>query len=59
VRRHLHRLPRHPLRGLPLHDPKGQDLDTVRRIVGELDDRRPDPLRRMRVLVDGAGPLKV
>ena len=34
----------------PLDDPKGQDLDTVRRIVGEVDDRVQDLLRRMGVL---------
>ena len=38
----------------PLDDPKGQDLDTVRRIVGEVDDRVQDLLHRMGVL-DGTG----
>ncbi len=34
----------------PLDDPKGQDLDTVRRIVGEVDERVQDLLRRMGVI---------
>ena len=34
----------------PLDDPKGQDLETVRRIVGEVDERVQDLLRRMGVL---------
>ena len=33
----------------PLDDPKGQDLETVRRIVGEVDDRVQDLLRRLGV----------
>ena len=37
----------------PLDDPKGQDLETVRRIVGEVDDRVQDLLRRMGVDGDG------
>ena len=37
----------------PLDDPKGQDLATVRRIVGEVDDRVQDLLRRLGVPVDG------
>ena len=36
----------------PLDDPKGQDLETVRRIVGEVDDRVQDLLRRLGVAVD-------
>ena len=38
----------------PLDDPKGQDLETVRRIVGEVDDRVQDLLRRLGVTADGA-----
>ena len=37
----------------PLDDPKGQDLETVRRIVGEVDERVQDLLRRMGVLDAG------
>ena len=33
----------------PLDDPKGQDLETVRRIVGEVDERVQDLLRRLGV----------
>ena len=38
----------------PLDDPKGQDVETVRRIVGEVDERVQDLLRRLGVPV-GAG----
>jgi len=31
----------------PLDDPKGQDLDTVRRIVGQVDERVRDLLSRL------------
>ncbi len=31
----------------PFDDPKGQDLDTVRRIVDQVDDRVQDLLRRL------------
>ena len=34
----------------PLDDPAGQDLETVRRIVDEVDDRVQDLLRRLDVL---------
>ena len=33
----------------PLEDPKGQDLETVRRIVGEVDARVQELLRRLDV----------
>jgi arsenate reductase len=35
----------------PLDDPKGQDVETVRRIVGEVDERVQDLLRRLGVPV--------
>ena len=38
----------------PLDDPKGQGVETVRRIVGEVDERVQDLLRRMGVPVDTA-----
>ncbi len=39
----------------PLEDPKGQDIETVRRIVGEVDDRVQDLLRRLGVPVEAVG----
>ena len=37
----------------PLEDPKGQDVETVRRIVGEVDERVQDLLHRLGVPVGG------
>ena len=37
MRRNLPRLPRQPLLGRTLDDPKGQDLETMRRIVKEIN----------------------
>ena len=38
----------------PLDDPKGQDVEAVRRIVDEVDERVRDLLRRRGVLPDGS-----
>ena len=35
----------------PLDDPKGQDIDTVRRIVDEVDDRVQNLLSRLPALI--------